>query len=93
MKAIFSINVALCILTHISIVSLFWDLGKQCKPISDAAEHGADQGLHCLLAGNSIKNKIKIDNAPDTPKLGNGLVQLIGMEKSISHMWGKYSAF
>ena len=45
------------LLTHVSIASLFWDLGKQCRPRPDAA---SDQGLHCLLTGNSIENKIKI---------------------------------
>ena len=27
-------------LTHISLASILWDLGKQCKPRSDAAEFG-----------------------------------------------------
>ena len=69
--------------------SLVWHLGKQYRRRSDTA--ASDQGLHCLLTGNSIKNKIKIENddAPDTPKFGNGLVQLIGVEKSISHIWVK----
>ena len=44
-------------LTHISLVSLFWDLCKQCRPRSDAA---SDQGLHSLLKVFSIKNKLKM---------------------------------
>ena len=38
------------ILTHISLASLFWHIGKQCRPRSDA------------------------------PKIGNGLIQWIGMD-------------
>ena len=38
-------------LTHINLASHFWDIGKQYRPRSDAA---SDQGLHCLLTGNSI---------------------------------------
>ena len=29
-----------CIITHISLASQFWDIGKQCRPRSDAAERG-----------------------------------------------------
>ena len=48
------------------LVSHFWDLCKQCRPRSDAGE--CDQGLHCLLTGIFIKNKIKMKSTPDTPK-------------------------
>ena len=41
-------------LTHISLASHFWDLGN--TPRSDAA----DQGLHCLLVGISIRNRFKM---------------------------------
>ena len=33
-------------LSHLCLASHFWDLDKQCKPWSDAAE--PDQGLLCL---------------------------------------------
>ena len=36
---------------------------------------------HFLVAGHK--------NASDTPKFGNGLVQLTGIKKSISHVWVK----
>ena len=43
-------------LTHtVSLASHLWDIGKQCRP--NAA---SDQGLHCLLTGISIRNKIKM---------------------------------
>ena len=32
-------------LTHIRLASHFWDIGKRCRPRSDAS----DQGLHCLI--------------------------------------------
>ena len=47
----------------------------------------SDQDLHCLLTGNSIKNKMKIENCTTHPKFGNGLVQLISMEGSTRQMW------
>ena len=42
----------------------------------------SDQGLHCLLTGFSIKNRIKQQNRPDTPKMTYGLVQQITVEES-----------
>ena len=47
----------------------------------------SDQGLHCLLTGISIQNKMKTKSTQDTPKFGNGLVQLIRMEKSTGQIW------
>ena len=45
----------------------------------------SDQGLHCLLIGFSIQNRIKVTkNSPDTPKMTTGLVQHITMEESTS---------
>ena len=43
---LFANSVDAAILTHISLASHFWDIGKQCRPKSD------DQGLHYLLRGN-----------------------------------------
>ena len=37
----------------------------------------SDQGLHCLLTGFPMKNRIKMTNGPDTPKMTNGLIQHI----------------
>ena len=34
-------------------------IGKQHRPRSDPHNVASDQGLHCLLAGISIKNRIK----------------------------------
>ena len=31
-------------LTYISLASLFWDLGKQCRPRSDSTEHSVLSG-------------------------------------------------
>ena len=50
-------------LTHLWLPYNFWET--------------SDQGLHCLFTGISIKNKMKKKSTPDTPKFGNGLVQLI----------------
>ena len=43
--------------THVNLASHFWDIAKQCRPWSDAA---SDHGLHCLLTGISIQNRIKM---------------------------------
>ena len=45
-------------LTHISLASLLWDIGKQYSP-SSAASH---LGLFCLLGEISSKIEIKIKN-------------------------------
>ena len=43
-------------LTHISIASHVWDIGKHCSPQNAASV----QGLHCLLTGKSIRNRTKM---------------------------------
>ena len=53
----------------------------------NAASH---LGLICLLTGFSPKNEIKMKFTPDTHKNKNGLIQMIGMGKSIRHKWAKY---
>ena len=42
-------------LTHISLASFLWDVDKQWKARTDAAECESDQGLHCLLTESSIR--------------------------------------
>ena len=46
-------------LAHISLTSHFWDIGKQCRPRSDAQNAASDQGPHCLLTGIYFRNRIK----------------------------------
>ena len=36
-----------CLLTHLSLASFLWDIGKQCRPRSDTAERG-------VLSGSSL---------------------------------------
>ena len=83
----------ICVIT-ISIVNplmlrvLF--LGSwQTVQIQIRRHRSSDQGLHCLLAGISIKNKIKMKNTPDTPKMTNGLVQFTRTDKSTRQIWVK----
>ena len=40
-------------LTHISLASFLWDVGKQHSPRCDAAECSVPSGLFCLLGGIS----------------------------------------
>ena len=49
----------------------------------------SDQGLHCLLTRFSIKNRIKVENRPNTPKMINRHIQHITVEESISKHWVK----
>ena len=44
------------ILTHISLASHFWDISKQCRPRSDAAERGVWSGSS-LFADRNIYSK------------------------------------
>ena len=46
-------------LTHISLASHFWDIGKQLRPKSENA--ASNQDVHCLLTGISIQNMIKME--------------------------------
>ena len=43
-------------LTHISLASHFWDIGKQCRPRSDATERGIWSGSS-LFANRNIYSK------------------------------------
>ena len=54
------------ILTHISLASFLWDISKQCRSRSEAAECG----LHCLLTECSIKILIKMKNTTHQPLKG-----------------------
>ena len=49
------------------------------------------QDLHCLLTESSteIRRRKKRKIPPSTPKIGNGLVQLIGVGNSIRRIWVK----
>ena len=48
------------VLTHISLVSHFWDEGNSADPDQSPQDAASDQGLHCLLTGISIKNMAKM---------------------------------
>ena len=74
-------------LTHISLASYLWDIGKQCKTRSDAAD------LHCLLTEVSFKIWIKLKIPPNNPLNGIGLVHLIIVGNFIQLKWVKSIAF
>ena len=56
---------------------------NSADPDQTSQNGASDQCLQCLLKEYYIKNWIKIP--PDNPKIGNELVQLIKMGKSIWH--------
>ena len=44
------------LLTHISLASFLWDIGKQRNPDKLPNNVASDQGLHCLLTECSFKS-------------------------------------
>ena len=69
-------------LTHTGLASHLWDIANSAYPDQTPQNAASDQGLRCLFSWISVKNKIKLKNTPESPKIENGLVQLIGMKKS-----------
>ena len=49
------IDCCCCILTHLSLASLLWDIGKQHSPRCDAAERGVPSGAILFAYRNFIK--------------------------------------
>ena len=45
-------------LTHLSLASFLWDIGKQHSPRCDAAERGVPSGVILFAQRNFIKNEI-----------------------------------
>ena len=77
-------------LTLLSIASHVWDLNKQCRPRSDAAESCIWSVSTLFARRNFYQNYDKNDKStPDAPKIGNGLIQLITMDGSTRQMWVK----
>ena len=75
-------------LTHLSLASLLWDIGKQNSPRCDAAERGVPSGAILFAQRNFIeKRDKKIKITSNTPKNESGLTQLIMMEESIRQIW------
>ena len=54
-------------LTHISLASFLWDIGKQRDPDQTPPNAASDQGFHCLLTECSIKIGIKMKNTTLQP--------------------------
>ena len=75
-------------LTHLSLVSLVWGIGKQNSPRYDAAERGVPSGA-IQFDKISLKNGIEIQNHSDASKNQSGLTQMIMIGKSIRQIWVK----
>ena len=54
-------------LTHKNLTFFLWDLGKQRRPRSDAAERGVWSGSHCFLKGLFIRIWIEMKNSTKHP--------------------------
>ena len=66
------------------------DIGKQCRPRSDAAERGVWSGSTMFALRSEISTKHDNNNNwPDTSYIGNGLVQWLEVEESTRHKWVK----
>ena len=75
-------------LTHLRLVSLLWDTGKQHSPRCDAAVRGVPSGAILFAWRNFIeKMRQNLKITPKTPNNESGLIQLITMGKSICHIW------
>ena len=72
-------------LTHLSLASLLWDIGKQHSPRCDAAERGVPSWAFLSAWRNFTKTEIKI--TPNNAKNESGVTQLIMMGKSIRQIW------
>ena len=68
------------VLTHYYLETLKRVIGK-CRPDQMPLIVATDQGQNCLLTGFSIKNRIKVTNSPNSPKMTNGLIQHITVEE------------
>ena len=74
-------------LTHISLVSFLWDIGKQCRSRSYAAERGVWKGSLLFAYRMFYWNLNNKWNTTQQLLNGNGLVQLIIVGNSIRLKW------
>ena len=73
----FYMNQNIC-LSHITIGSFLWDIGKQCRPRSDLAECGVWSGASLFAQIVFRLNLNKNEKYHQTPPWnGNGLVQMM----------------
>ena len=81
-------------LTHLSLVSHKRDIGKQCRPRSDAAERGvwSESTLFALTSEISTTHD-NSKNWPDTLCIKNGPVQRVKIEEFTQHKWVKGNAY
>ena len=77
-------------LTHLSLASFLWDIGKQYSPRCDAAERGVPSGAILFAYRNFIEKWIKIlKSHPAAPNYESGLTQMIMLGESIRQIWVK----
>ena len=76
-------------LTHISLASFLWDIGKQHSPRCDATEHGIPSGAILFAQRKFIEKVNKMKISLDAPKSESGPIQKIVMGESIHHIWAK----
>ena len=74
-------------LIHLSPASYKTDIGKQCRPRSDAAERGVWSGSTLFTLSTRISIKMVIIKL-DTPYIGNGPVQRAEIGESTRHKLG-----
>ena len=71
-------------LTHLSLVSFLWDIGKHHSPGCDLAIPSVTSGA-MLFAQRNLIEKF----TPNTPKIESGHAQYIMMGESICQIWVK----
>ena len=74
-------------LTHISLESFLWDIGKQCRPRPGAAESGVWSGSPLFVCRMFYKKFNKNEKYHPTSLKRNGMFLLIAVGNSIRLKW------
>ena len=67
-------------------ISLLGYYASSAHPVQTPQNAMSDQGQHCLFTAISMQNKKNREHPPGTPKIRNGLTQMIKVDKSFSKM-------
>ena len=65
-------------------------LANSADPDQRPQNTASHQGLHCLLTGFSIRNKIKMEKHTTPLKLKMDFFQKIRMDEPTMHIWVNY---
>ena len=90
LKDYFFVSRVVSHLTHLSLEFHTRDIGKKCRPRSDAAERGVWSGSTLFALRSEISTQHDNNkNDSDTPYIWNGPVQRVMVEQSTRFIWVK----